>query len=96
MKSTEQQSTNHLSEEELSTLNEFLDETSSSSTIKTAKNESGAMSLQSLLTALNSARELANSLQSNSASNEQSEEINTRLANIENEIAKIKQKISKI
>ncbi len=96
MKSTKQHSTSDLSEEQLTFLDEFLDETSSFSTFKIAKNESGAMSLQSLLTALNNARELAGSLQSNSASNEQSKEINVRLADIETELADLKLKISKI
>ena len=96
MKSTKQHSTSDLSEEQLMFLDEFLDETSSFSTFKMAKNEFGAMPLQSLLTALNNAKELAGSIQSNSASNEHSEAINARLADIETELADLKLKISKI
>jgi hypothetical protein len=96
MKSTKQHNTNHLSEEEVAIFDEFLDETSLLSTSKAIKNESGAMSLQSLLAALNNARDLADSLQSNSVSNEQMEEINTRLADIEAELTDLKLKISKI
>jgi len=96
MKRTEQNTENHLSPEEVALFDEFMDETSLLSTSKAIKNKSGAVSPESLLAVLNDAKKLAHSLRSDSVSNEQSEEINTRLTHIETELADLKQKIAKL